>query len=142
MANNPFFADATAAAGINAMAALFNSGYLRIYNGTQPADANTAISSQTLLSTLRFGATAFGSGVPSGTAPSRVTVVTANAITSDTDAAATGTASWFRCCKSDGATVIMDGSVGTAGCDLDLASTSIVAGETVQVNSFTLTQAE
>jgi hypothetical protein len=142
MALNPFFADATAEAGLNAETALFNNGYLRIYNGSQPTDANTAVGAQTLLSTLRLGATAFGASVASGTAPTRVVVATANAITSDTDAAATGTASWFRVLKSDGSTVVMDGSVGTSGCDLDLASTSIVAGETVQVNSFTLTVAE
>jgi len=142
MANNPFFTDATIEAGLNGETALFNTGYLRIYSGSQPTDANTAVGAQTLLSTLRFGSTAFGASVASGTAPNRVVVATANAITSDTNAAATGTASWFRVLKSDGSTVVMDGSVGTSGCDLNLASTSIVAGETVQVNSFTLTTAE
>lgn len=145
MANNPFFTDATTSAAINAMTALFNSGFLRIYTGTQPNDANTALGSQTLLSTLRFGATAFAGGSASGTAPSRVVTASANAIAADTNAAATGTATWFRAYKSDGTTVIMDGSVGATGSgsfDMTLATTSIVAGETVQVTSFTLTQAE
>jgi len=145
VANNPFFADATTQSAINAMAALFNTGYIRIYTGTQPNDANTALGSQTLLSTLRFGGTAFAASSPSGTAPSRVVTANANAITPDTNAAATGTATWFRALKSDGTTVIMDGSVGATGSgsfDLTLATTSIVAGETVQITSFTLTQPE
>lgn len=36
----------------------------------------------------------------------------------------------------------MDGSVGTSGCDLNLNTTSIVAGATVSCTSFTITQAE
>lgn len=145
MANNPFFSDVTTEAAINAMAALFNNGFLRIYSGTQPNDANTAITTQTLLSTLRFNATGFATSSPSGTAPSRVVTAAANAITSDPNAAATGTASWFRAFKSDGTSVIMDGSIGATGggsFDMTLATTSIVAGETVQATSFTLTQPE
>jgi hypothetical protein len=142
MSNNPFFADATAEASLNALTALLNTGKLEIFSGTQPADANTAITSQTKLSTLTFGSTAFATATASGTAPSRNATATANAITSDTSAAATGTATWFRAYKADGTTVVMDGSVGTSGCDLNLNTTSIVAGATVQVSSFTVSQPE
>lgn len=113
-----------------------NSGKLRIYNGTQPADADVAVSTQTLLAELTMNATAFSG--PSGTASTDQTL-TAGAITSDTAADATGTASWFRLLKSDGTTVILDGSVGTSGCDLNLNSTSISSGTTVAVSSMTLT---
>jgi hypothetical protein len=44
--------------------------------------------------------------------------------------------------KSDGTTVIMDGSVGTSGADLNLATTSLVAGVDVEITSFTLSQPE
>lgn len=142
MANNPFFADATTIAAVNAIAVLCNSGTLKIYSGTQPTDANTAITSQTLLSTLTFGSTAFASATASGSAGSKVVTATANSITSDTNAAATGTAAWFRCLKSDGTTVVMDGSVGTSGADLNLNTTSIVSGATVSCSSFTITQSE
>ena len=37
---------------------LLDNGYLRIYDGTQPATANTAIGSQVLLAELRFNADA------------------------------------------------------------------------------------
>jgi len=141
MANNPFFSDAAESAALAARCALLNSGKLRIYDGSQPADANTAVTTQTLLAELTFGATAFGSPSPSGSAGSRVQTATANAITAAT-AAATGTAAWFRAVKSDGSTVVLDGSAGESGCDLNLATTSIAEGDTVAVSSFTVTQPE
>jgi len=143
VSNNPFFADATIIASVDAVTVLLNSGKLEIYNGTQPTDANTAITTQTLLSTLTFGSTAFISpAVASGSAGSKIVTATANTIASDTSAANTGTASWFRAYASNGTTVVMDGSVSTSGDDLNLNTTSIVAGATVSCTSFTITQAE
>jgi hypothetical protein len=122
---------------------LLNSGKIEIFTTAQPTDANTALGAQTLLSTMTFGSTAFISpAVASGSAGSKIVTATANTIASDTSAAATGTAAWFRAYKSDGTTVVMDGSVGTSGCDLNLNTTSIVAGATVSCTSFTITQAE
>ena len=72
----------------DALGALLNNGYLRIYDGSQPATANTAVSSQVLLAELRFNATAF--------AATSGGVMTANAITAESSANASGTASWFR----------------------------------------------
>lgn len=131
MANNPKLSNNTANAEANATAALCNSGTIKIYDGTQPATADTAITTQNLLVTLTFGATAFGAAAAG--------VCTANAITSGT-AAASGTASWFRAFKSDGTTVVFDGSVGTAGCDLNLNSAAISSGATVSCSSFTYTR--
>jgi len=142
MANNPFFADATVIADLEAITALLNSGKLEMFTAPQPADANTAITSQVKLCTLTFGSTAFGTPAASGSAGSRVVTAEANAITSDTNAAASGTAAWFRCYKSDGTTVVLDGSVGTTGCDINLNTTSIVASATVALTSFAITQAE
>lgn len=108
-----------------------DSGYLRIYDGTQPANADTAVSTQTLLAELRFNATA---------APAASNgVLTFNAITADSSANATGTATWFRALKSDGTTAIMDGTVGTSGANLNLTSVSITTGTQVSVTSFTHT---
>lgn len=142
MANNPFFSDAAAKAAVDAVAALCNSGTIKIYTGTQPTDANTAVSSQTLLGTLTFSSTAFAASSASGSAGSKVVTAVANTITDDSSADATGTAAWFRVLKSDGSTVVFDGSVGTSGCDLNLASTSIVAGEDISVTSFSITLTE
>lgn len=114
-----------------AASAQFNSGYLRIYDGTQPATADTATGAQVLLAELVFNATAFGAPVNG--------VLTANAITSDASANATGTATWYRCFKSDGTTVLCDGSVGTSAANLVLNSVAISSGATVAVSSFTHT---
>lgn len=127
MANNTQISNTMINAEANAAAALFNSGYLRLYSGTQPANANTALSGNTLLCTLRFNATAFTNA--NG-------VLTANAITSDTSAAASGTATFFRAFQSDGTTVLMDGSVGTSAANLILPTTTITAGQTVSCSSF------
>lgn len=110
-----------------------DSGYLRIYDGSRPENANTAVTSQVLLAELRFGADAFGAAVAG--------VITANAITRDDSAAAGGTATWCRILKSDGTTVMFDGSVGVIGSgeNLELVSTTIIAGAPLEVSSFTYT---
>jgi len=118
-----------------------NNGYLKFYTSPQPTDANTAVGAQTVCATLRFNATAFPASVASGAAGSRVVTATANAITSDTNAAG-GTTTWFRVLKSDNSTVVFDGSAGTSGCDINLNSAVISAGATVSVTSFTVTQNE
>jgi hypothetical protein len=129
---------------MSAVIALLDSGFLEIYAGVQPADANTALSGQSLLSSGMTFATpnAFGTPVASGVAGSRVVTATANTIVSDSSAYGSGTAAWFRAYKADGVTGVMDGSVGTSGCDLNLNTTNIVLGATVTVTSFTITQAE
>lgn len=132
MATNPTLSNTAANAATNAVVDLLDSGYLRIYDGTQAVTADTAISSQTLLAELRFGATAFGA--------SSEGAATAEAITADASANATGTATWFRALKSDGSTIVFDGSVGTAAADLILNSVDITAAQTVEVTSFTYTQ--
>lgn len=115
----------------DALSVLADNGYIRIYDGTQPATADTAISSQVLLAELRFNVDAAPSAVDG--------VLTFNAITQDSSANNTGTASWFRALKSDGSTVLFDGAVGTTGSDMSIETTSIVAGAIVGVTSFVYT---
>ena len=90
MALNP--KRSTAAVNLEADAiaggAYLNSGKLNIYSGTQPANANTTKGAAVLLAALTLNVDAFGAAVAG--------VCTANAITSDTNAPATGTATWFR----------------------------------------------
>jgi hypothetical protein len=141
MALNPFFSDTFAKAAVDAGCALANAGKLRVYTGAQPTDANTAIGAQTLLGEFTMNATAFAASVASGTAPTRNAVATANVI-ADITASQTGTAAWFRLLKSDGTTVLFDGTVGTSGCDLNLTDITITTGETMSVTSFTVTNPE
>ena len=109
------------------------SALLNIYSGTQPANPDTAITSQVLLATLTCNAT-FAPAAASG-------VLTLNAITSGTGTAGAGagtTATWYRLATS-GSVAHIDGTVGTTGCDLNLNSTTIATGQTVSVTSSTYT---
>ena len=106
-----------------------NAALLRIYDGTRPATGGTAT---TKLAELTCGSP-FAPSASSGS-------LTANSITQDSSADATGTATWFRIVKSDGTTHVLDGSVGTSGADLNLTSTSIVATEPVSVTSLVITR--
>jgi hypothetical protein len=132
MTNSPLTYDAAVNAAVNAVAALLNSGFIKVYSGSQPAVDGSVTG--TLLVTMTFGATAFGSSSASGSGAT----ATANSITSGT-AAATNTAGYFALVKSDGTTIVGTGSCGTSGADLNFNTTSIVSGATVSCSSFTIT---
>ena len=106
-----------------------NAALLRIYDGSRPATGATAT---TLLAELTCG-TPFAAGASNG-------VLTLGAITQDSSANATGTATWFRIVKADGTTHVLDGNVGTSGSDLNLTTTSIVATQPVSITSFVITE--
>jgi len=133
MANAPKRSAAMANAAVDAMTALLNTGTVKIYTvgSGVPASVSVAISDQVLLATLTLNATAFGAG-SSG-------VATANAITGDTTADATGTASFFRILTS-GATHSFQGLCGTSASDLNLNSLAIQAGAAVDITSLTITE--
>ncbi len=103
-------------------------GFLRGYDGARPATGGAAT---TLLFELQFSATS---------APNAVAgVVTANAITGDLSANATGTATWFREVDSDG-NFVLDGDVGISGADLNLNDVNIVSGLPVNITSHVYTE--
>lgn len=106
-----------------------NAALLRIYDGTRPATGGTAT---TLLAELTCG-TPFAAGASNG-------VLTLGAITQDSSANASGTATWFRIVKADGTTHVLDGNVGTSGSDLNLTTTTIVITQPVSVTSFVITE--
>ncbi|URF02959.1 hypothetical protein [Cupriavidus campinensis] len=108
------------------------SAKLRLYTGTRPA-TGAAITSQTLLAELTCGAT-FAPAASGG-------VLTLNAITGDSSADASGTATWARLLKSDGTTHVLDMDVGTSGADFNMNSNVISAGAAVSITSATLTEA-
>jgi hypothetical protein len=107
-------------------------GTLVIFGSACPADADTA-DSGTTLAVLTFSDPAFGAAT-GGTA-------TANAITADSSANATGTAMCFRAKDSDG-NVIFQGAITTTGGggDIILNSTSITSGQSVSITVLTYTQ--
>jgi hypothetical protein len=111
----------------NAIDAGAGAGLLRIYDGSRPATGGAVT---TLLAQLTFT----DPSAPGASAGA----VTYSAIAQDASADNTGTATWFRVVDSTAA-FVMDGSVGTSGADLNLNTTSIVAGGTVSVTSWVLT---
>jgi len=131
MSANLKMSNASVDAQASALATLADNGYLRIYDGTQPASADTAITTQVLLAELRLNATAFG-------APSSG-VLTANAITPDSSADASGTATWYRVFKSDGTTPLWDNNISTSSAGLIMTTTTITAGMIVGVDTLTHT---
>jgi hypothetical protein len=132
MAANFKITAAVANAMADALGAMANSGKLRIYDGTQPANPGTApTGSEHLLAELTMAADAF----PAASGG----VLTAAAITQDSSVDASGTATWFRLLASDGTTALCDGSAGASGCDLNLTPATLVAGGTCSVSSFTIT---
>jgi len=107
------------------------AGYLNIYDGTKPANPNTAITTQTLLATVVIDAAFSGasSGVATTAALGSAVVLT------------TGTASWFRIFTS-GDVVVADGTVGaTNDFDLTLSTTSLVEDDEISGVTLTYTQA-
>lgn len=123
--------DAVANAQANVIGDSLDNGYIRIYDGSVPATADTALGAQVLLAELRFNAAAF----PAASGG----VITAAAITGDSAANATGTATFFRALASDGTTVKWQGTVGTSAADMVLNSVAIQAGAAVNISSLTYT---
>lgn len=134
MALNPKTSIASRNLALNAAFDVLNGGgFLRIYDGTQPTDADTALGAQVKLAELTLASTAFAAASSASKA--------AGAIGADASADATGTASWATLVKSDGVTRVMDMSVGTAGANLNLNSVAISAGANVSVSSLSISQA-
>lgn len=133
MALNPKTAVARRNAALDAaFDTVLNGGSLRIYDGTQPTDADTALGAQVLLAQLTLNATAFAAASAGAKA--------ANAITADASANATGTATWGSLVTSGG-TRLMDFTVGTGTHDLVINSTAIQSGAEVSCSAFSVTQA-
>ena len=107
------------------------AGYIEVRTGSKPANC-AAASTGTLLATLTMSDPAFGAA-SSG-------VATANSITSDTNADATGTPGYFRVFDSDN-NCLMQGTAGVGSGDMNFDN-SIVATGTVSISSMTVTVPE
>lgn len=134
MSLNSHFSIVARNAGVAALAALLNNGYLRLYDNTgggQPANADGSIGSAVLLAELRFAnPTAFGAA--SGGSAS------ANAIASTT-AVATGATTFFVVLESDGTTVVAMGSCGIGSSyDLNWNNNNLQIGAQVSITSFSI----
>lgn len=109
----------------------FASGFLDIYTGAQPADANTAASGKLLVSIP----------LPADPHSAAVAGVASKAGTWSATITATGTAGWARM-RNAGDTIRRDFSVTATGGggDYTAASVSFVTGGTATVTADTITQ--
>jgi len=107
-------------------------GRLEHRTGAQPTNVNDA-SSGTLLGTNLFANPAFGAAAAG--------VATANAIGSDTNADASGTAGYFRIYTGAGGdtAALAQGNTSTSGADLNFDNNVIVAGGVIAISSFVIT---
>ncbi len=101
--------------------------------GAQETNVGDA-SSGTLLGTNIFSNPAFGSASTG--------VCTASAITSDTNADASGTAGHFRIYTGAGGdtAALCQGNTSTSGADLNFDNNVIVSGGTIAISSMTISQ--
>ncbi len=130
MALSTRISNEAASAELDAFTTLLDGGRLDVYDGAQPASADTPVAGQRLLVSLSLGNPSYGpavGGVAELAAPVSGLCV------------ATGIATWYRLAKSDGAPV-EDGSVGLSDCNLNLTSAAIIAGATLVVDSLVQTQ--
>jgi hypothetical protein len=117
----------------NAIDAGSGAGTLKVYTGTQPANADAGLSGNTLLGTLTFT----DPSAPDASGG----VLTFSTITQDTAADNSGTATWARILDSAGNTVFdCDITASGGGGTLQITTTAIVAGGPIQATSFTLTE--
>lgn len=142
MANGFFVSNSAAIAMLTALGTKIDEGtqaIIRIYSGTVPADCDAALSGNTVLAELTCNATAF-SGVADVNPGARATFA---AITADSSADASGTATFFRILtQASSGTAHCQGTVGTSSADLILNTTSITAGSQVSITSATIDQPE
>ncbi len=141
MAADFCLSNAVVLAMLDALDTAANAGtaaVINIYDGSVPADADASIGASTLLAQLTMDATAFGAAAdanPNGT-------LTAAAITDDSSANNTGTATYFRVLTQDAGTTICQGTVGTSAADLVMNTVSFTSGSTVSITSFVITMPE
>ena len=132
--------DAVANAMMDALhTAVGNTGILRLYAdaGTPDIPAgepSAAASHGTVLAELTMNAASFGNAAAS-TSYSRLT---AGAITADSSANASGDAVYFVLYDSAGTTALMQGTVGTTGCDMTIDNATIASGAEVSCSAFTI----
>ena len=132
MANDFRKTQAAVKAELDALAPLFNSGYLYIYDSTYPDGTTAALTTQSQIVRLTFNTTAFSTG-----AVGYPCTITANAITA-ANSTFSSTATWYRATGSSTGTALVQGTVGTASADLVLNATAISSGASVSVSSYVI----
>jgi len=107
-----------------------SGGTIKFYTGSMPADTTVGITSQTLLGTCTCSD-------PCGTESGGT--LTFSAITQDSSADASGTATWVRIHDSSGTVVCdLDVSVVGGGGYVQMVTTTVTAGAPIAFTTFTI----
>ena len=124
---------------------LFAGGFLDIYSGSRPANADTA-ESGTILVAIRASAgssTGGRTGLNWAADAASGVLAKASAQTWNGEAKNSGTATWFRFYTSGYTTgangICFDGDIATSGADLNMSNTTITDGATTTIDTFTVT---
>jgi UDP-N-acetylglucosamine enolpyruvyl transferase len=127
----------------NPLKTVFNLGFLKIYAGTVPADADASIGSATLLCTVSVNST--GTGITFASTASGGTIVKNSGEVWSGVNVATGTATFYRLVAagdtgaSSTTEARVQGTVATSGADLNLTSTSLTSAATQSIDYYSLT---
>jgi hypothetical protein len=114
---------------------LFNNGFIGVFSGGQPVDANQA-ETGILLATI--SANSGTTGVPLGTAGAGQ--ISKAATPWSGLCVVAGVAGWFRfydanmTTGSNGTAVRMDGNIGVSGSDMVMSNTNMVLGATTTID--------
>jgi hypothetical protein len=127
---------AAADAMLTAFGALCNGGTVRIYNNAIPGPVSTALSGNTILAEATLPNPAFTTFDTVSTSRRYA----AGTITGDTQANASGTATFFRVFASagNGGAAVWQGTVGTTDSDMIMVETDIIANGPVNISSMTV----
>lgn len=125
----------------NPLKAILASGFIKIYAGAVPSDADAAIAGgNTLLTTISVNST--GTGLTFAAAAADGTILkNASEVWSGLNVAS-GTASFYRFVSSADTGVLstteprIQGTIGLAGTDMVLSNTTLVSGATQTVDYF------
>ena len=132
MAKDMKISAAAANAAVDAVRVLLDAGgagSVEVYGGSVPANVAAGHGTD-LLATITLAATAF-SAAASG-------VATAKTGTTAETSASSGTATFFRA-RQNGGTDVIQGTCGVGTFDMNMNTTSIAAGATVSLTSWTIT---
>ena len=128
--------NASAIAGLDAILALIDGGtgpgFIRIYDGTVPDDADAATGSPTQIAHIVCSDPAYAGATDGGGVATAAIDVTPALTDGTGDATATG--AWFRIYDSDTGSVIQ-GAVHTSTGELNFATVSFVAGAEITITA-------
>ena len=119
---------------------IFAAGFLKLYAGALPADADAAVTG-TLLCTISVNSS--GTGINFAAAAVAGALAKASGEVWSGTNAATGTATYFRHVAAGDTGVLsttearIQGSVGTSGADLNLSNTALTNGATQTIDYYT-----